>query len=244
MAMPLMMALIGLGVVGIAIALMGDDVTAGSFGWVLGLLMLVVYIVFPIVVMPLFHVQWQRFSHQHSHFGSVQFGFTATFGQYVKAYLHSFGVFIGLLVVFGTVAAILASIFLSDIETGTGWMDQMPLIIGGILLFYALLFAIQPYMKALFFNLAWNNTQIAGQSFRSTVSKWGMVKLGTANLLLTVLTLGFFRPFAVIRTQRYLLENLHLDLEAKGIVILNAMDSHEPAATAEGALDLLGDLDM
>ncbi len=113
-----------------------------------------------------------------------------------------------------------------------------------MLFFYVLIFAIQPYMQAMFFNLAWNNTQIAGQHFRSTVSKWSMVKLGVTNLVLTILTLGLFRPFAVIRTQRYLLEHLHLDLGAKGIVIVNGLDSRDPSSSAEGALDLLGDLDM
>jgi uncharacterized membrane protein YjgN (DUF898 family) len=246
MALPLTMALVGLGAVAIAIVMLGDGKGAGA-GLFVGLLMLVVYVLFPILVMPLFHVQWKRFSHQHSHFGSVQFGFTATLGQYVKAYGQSFGIFFGSLIALVVmVIAVVAWQFRGgqSLANPAELFDKAAVIGVVIVVVYALMFTIQPYMKALFFNLAWNNTQIAGQSFRSTLTKWGMVKLGVTNLVLTVLTLGFFRPFAVIRTQRYLLEHLHLDLAAKGIVMVNSLDQANPTAHAEGALDLLGDLDM
>lgn len=245
MLVPLLMALSGLIVIGIAIAVLKEGANFGAgLGLLLVLLMLVVYVFFPILVMPMFHVQWKRFSHQHSHFGNVQFGFTATLRQYVLAYLQNFGLFFGILILFGILAFVFLFFLSSGFKTGAGWMEKAPTVVVILLLFYALLFVIQPYMKAQFFNLAWNNTQIAGQHFRSTLTRWGMVKLGISNLVLTVLTLGFFRPFALIRTQRYLLAHLHLDLEAKGIVILNTLDSSNPKATAEGALDLLGDLDM
>jgi uncharacterized membrane protein YjgN (DUF898 family) len=242
MALPLGLSLVGLLLVGVGIHFMEQGTISGSLAVAVGILMFAVYILFPFLVMPLFHVQWQQFSHQHSFFGNLRFGFTATLRQYMKAYRHILGAFfLFTVVVLGIGGVLFYTAFKALATVGNPPFGVMVL---GFIALYFLMFAIQPYIKAVFFNLAWNHSSIAGQSFRSSLTRWGMVKLGVANLFLTIVTLGFYRPFAVIRTQRYLLEHLHLDLTQQGAVMVDQLDQVDPAAHAEGALDLLGDVDM
>jgi uncharacterized membrane protein YjgN (DUF898 family) len=241
---PLAIAILGLAIITFASYLLKTD---AKLGLIMGLGLLLVYILFPILVMPVFQVQWKRFAHEHSYFGNAKFGFTATVKQYIKAYVACLFAYAGFLIILGLCFALgLAGVLGMKHEAGVkdGFTRYLPFILIGLACFYALLFTVVPYIRALFFNLAWNNTQIASHKFRAALPVWGMVKLAAGNLLFILLTLGFFRPFAVIRTQRYLLEHLFLDLDASDTDVFKSLSQTNPRAYAEGALDLFGDMDM
>jgi uncharacterized membrane protein YjgN (DUF898 family) len=242
--LPLAMALLGLAAVAIAMQYIGES---GKTSMLIGIILAVVYLLLPIIVMPMFQVQWKRFAHQHSLFGSVRFGFTATVKQYTKVYLSSF--FFFFLVALPAAIAlgwVIAYLF-GNVYRSRGpfsWWDKLPEIIVSFAILYALLFAVAPYLKAKFFNLAWNNTQIGKYSFIADVPVWGLVGVSASNFLFILLTLGFYRPFGVIRTQKYLLAHLHLNTAGEPAEIFKTSNTDDANTVSEGALDLFGDMDM
>jgi uncharacterized membrane protein YjgN (DUF898 family) len=242
--LPLALSLIGLAAVAVAMQFLGES---GKPGMLIGIVLAVVYLLLPIIVMPMFQVQWKRFAHQHSLFGSERFGFSATVKQYTKTYLISFLVFFLLAIpiafVFGMLMAFLFKGEIHSEATFSIWA-KLPEILMGIAVVYVLLFAIAPYLKAKFFNLAWNNTQIGQHSFVADVPVWGLVGVSASNFALILLTLGFYRPFAVIRTQKYLLAHLHLNTAGEPADIFKTSNTGGANTVSEGALDLFGDMDM
>jgi uncharacterized membrane protein YjgN (DUF898 family) len=242
--LPLALSLIGLAVVAVAMQFIGEG---GKPGMLIGIVLTVVYLLLPIIVMPMFQVQWKRFAHEHSLFGTERFGFTATVKQYTKTYLSSFFLFILVLlpavIAFVWVTAYLFGDMYRSRESFS-WWDKLPEITLIIAIFYALLFAVVPYLKAKFFNLAWNNTQIGQHSFVADVPIWGLVGVSASNFALILLTLGFYRPFAVIRTQKYLLAHLHLNTAGEPAEIFKTSNTGGANTVSEGALDLFGDMDM
>jgi uncharacterized membrane protein YjgN (DUF898 family) len=181
--LPLTLALFGL----IALALVMNHLAPGTMGLYLGILVFVTYLLFPILVMPLFHTQWKRYAHMHSFYGNVPFAFDATVKQYAKAYLGCIFVFLGIMIAFGLLALLVVAGILgktSAASKSSSVVRNLPAIFAVIAFLYAVLLTIAPYMKAVFFNLAWGNTQFGSHKFRAALPLWGMVKLAATNLLL------------------------------------------------------------
>ncbi len=113
-----------------------------------------------------------------------------------------------------------------------------------IALSYLLYFAIVgPFFTARFQNLLWNATTSEDLSFTSQLHVRPLVWLTIKNWLLTALTLGLYRPFAVVHTTRMRLEavSLTMDGDADTWVAGNAGDN--PGAAGEFAGDFFG-IDM
>jgi uncharacterized membrane protein YjgN (DUF898 family) len=70
-----------------------------------------------------------------------------------------------------------------------------------------------PYIVVRVSNLAWSNTRFPGIRFRSTLPARAFMKLQTKNALLTLLTLGLYRPFAVVSVYRFRLAHLHIEVD-------------------------------
>jgi uncharacterized membrane protein YjgN (DUF898 family) len=62
-------------------------------------------------------------------------------------------------------------------------------------------------------NLAWSNTAFPGVRFRSTLPARAFMKLQTINVLLTLLSLGLYRPFAVVNVYRFRLAHLQVEVD-------------------------------
>ena len=86
--------------------------------------------------------------------------------------------------------------------------------------FFLLLLASGParaYREARMFHLIWNNTGISQIArFKSTLSTRKFVLLRLKNMLLTTLTIGFYRPFA--RVAEYKMKFESVTLYVKGSV--------------------------
>ncbi len=177
-----------------------------SDGYVNFLLMPLIGYISLFLLMPLAHQQIRRYLTRNSRFGNESFDFHAKAGAFYKPYFVVFAFFI---LFFGT--AIGAAIFLAQGAT----FDQKKmgsLIFGFVLIAYlGFLLFIVPYIYARMQNLIWNATTLGLHRFESRVSARGMFYVMFSNILLIVLTLGLYKPFADIRLMRYRLEHLSLD---------------------------------
>jgi uncharacterized membrane protein YjgN (DUF898 family) len=67
------------------------------------------------------------------------------------------------------------------------------------------------YVGSMTFNLSVSNTVIDGRHrLNATLSPWSMVWIGVSNLLLILVTLGVFYPWARVRIARYMAQNMSL----------------------------------
>ena len=193
---------------------------------------------------PLAHQQITRFIRNNSRYGNGRFAFQSGAGAFYVPYLIVFGV---------SILLILAAIGL-----GAWWVADLPqapagdaarqaeilrIVLVAVMAVYIglLLFAV-PYLGARLQNVIWNNTSLGPVGFVSTLRARDLFGILISNLLLIILTLGLFKPFADLRLVRYRMQHLSLLADADLDAFI-AEREQEVAATGEEMADLF-DLDI
>jgi len=112
------------------------------------------------------------------------------------------------------------------------------LIVGGgmALMAYVLL---GPYQQVRVMNLCLRHTSFPGVRLVSNLSARDFARLQLKNLALTLLTLGLYRPFAVVSAYRYRLDHLALDVD-EGFDHVVSRDTAGGGAAGDGAADFVG----
>ena len=67
--------------------------------------------------------------------------------------------------------------------------------------------------RALSFNLIYHNIRIANNTLYSRVTPWGWFKIALGNIVMMLVTLGLFYPWARVRLTHYLLSNLWVEAQ-------------------------------
>jgi len=111
-------------------------------------------------------------------------------------------------------------------------------VVGGgmALMAYALL---GPYQQVRVMNLCLRHTAFPGVRLVSTLSARGFARLQLKNLALTLLTLGLYRPFAVVSAYRDRLDHLALDVDEGFDHVVSRVTAGGGAA-GDGAADFVG----
>lgn len=111
-------------------------------------------------------------------------------------------------------------------------------IMGGVLAAYLLGFMlVVPYFHARLQNLVWNHTASEQLRFSSTLRFRDLAWMTTKNWVFTLLTLGLYRPFAVINTCRLRVQALRIEVCGS----LDGWDGRDSAAYADAAGEAAGD---
>jgi uncharacterized membrane protein YjgN (DUF898 family) len=173
---------------------------------------------------PLMHARIRRFQHAHLLFGDQHSAYQVKSRRFYRFYLVGGG--LGLLA--GLVAG-MAGGFAGAAAAGNRSGAMFAGVLAGIASLYLAYLLIGPYLIVRVSNLAWSNTCFPGIRFRSTLPARAFMKLQTKNTLLTLLTLGLYRPFAVVSVYRFRLA--HLEIEVDGDI--EAVAAH--MATRAGA---------
>ena len=111
--------------------------------------------------------------------------------------------------------------------------------IGGVILYYLAILLCIPYMTARLANAVWSNTSFAGIRISCDMSARALARLQLVNVLLTILTLGLFRPFAVVRVYKFRLAAMTV-VASGGFEHVLAQAAHAGSASGEGAADFFG----
>lgn len=110
--------------------------------------------------------------------------------------------------------------------------------VGGVIAAYLFAFMlVMPYFNARLQDLVWNHTASEQLRFASALRFRNLARVTAMNWLLTLLTLGLYRPFAVINTWK-------LRLEAVSIHVTGSMagwDGRESAHYADASGEAAGD---
>jgi uncharacterized membrane protein YjgN (DUF898 family) len=183
---------------------------------------------------PVAYRRQKKFIVDHLRYGTQPFTLTATNGNYYKIFF-----FTSLVAVVGfSVYAIVRA----AVEAVPGSvMDPNPAPFRFILLITTALvyLCIYAFFSALATNLLFNTSQAQGTGFKSTLPALGYAWVVLSNTIATALTLGFFHPWASVRTQRYRLAHLSLST-TRGLDGFVAAQAEQVSALGSETSDLLG----
>lgn len=139
--------------------------------------------------LPMWRRAMTRFAIGKLSYGTSDFACEPPAGGYYRTYLLAGLLAVAPLVVAGVLAATLTS--------GALWFLVPPVLLLG----FALL--VRPYVQVRLTNLAWNATTLGDCRFASNQTLGSFWPLNASNLLLTLLTLGLYWPWAKIREAIY-----------------------------------------
>jgi len=178
---------------------------------------------------------------KHYQFGHVSYGDQASSNE--PTVFEFFGIYVAglLLAVAFVVAVFLVALLTIPLDKAlpasmAGMLAGLVAFLGSALMAYVLL---GPYQQVRVFNLALRNTSFPGVRLVSTMSARAFARLQLKNLALTLLTLGLYRPFAVVSAYRYRLAHLQLEAEG-GFGHVVAQVGARSGAAGDGAADFLG----
>ncbi|MFN3861308.1 MAG: YjgN family protein [Roseateles sp.] len=129
---------------------------------------------------------------------------------------------------------------------GFGGSRELALVVlgAGSVLAYLVYFAVvMPYGAARLQNLVWNTTRSEALGFTSQLRFGALFGLTLKNWLLTLLTLGLYRPFAVVATTRLRVEAVSIGCDDDPLDWVAAANAGHEDATGDVAGDFFG-IDM
>ncbi len=195
---------------------------------------------------PIFHAMWRRYAIEHAHFGTAYARTTLNSARFVSTYVIA-AVIIGLIiaVVIGLGFAFGLGGLWASVTGGRSGGFFYFLILAGVFLGYAAVLSFMPLVTAMLQNLCWNKTTFVTRTngnkvaeFLSNLSVSKFVGLQLKNVVLTLLTFGLYRPYAVVATTR-------AKLQAVGVSDFNFMDhvladsEKQDSAMGDEAIDML-----
>ncbi|MGD9807655.1 MAG: YjgN family protein [Deferribacterales bacterium] len=137
---------------------------------------------------------------EHSRFGTKQFGYSGKVGDMYIIFLKTIGV------------ALLLVAFVFAVGFIIGFVGLMPVYAGGQFVMTLSIILSIPivlgYLRASQFNYVFSNVSISGCELKSYMQPKKYVWISVTNYIATILTIGSFIPFAVVRTMKYRYEHM------------------------------------
>jgi uncharacterized membrane protein YjgN (DUF898 family) len=155
---------------------------------------------------PLWHHRLKRFQFSNAAFGRTKFSTSAEVGDFYVAHIFAAMLMGGLLMAVIVIAAIGAVASGAGRQPGAPPGADMPLwFLPTVFIGYVLAFVGgQAITTARIQNAVWNRARLGSLGFICELSIGRVFWIQLSNLLATVLTLGFFRPFAQVRLAKYM----------------------------------------
>jgi uncharacterized membrane protein YjgN (DUF898 family) len=201
-----------------------------------GLLYLGVFLLFPYL-----HYRLKRYQHNFTYFGQARGHIRASLGGYYAVY--GIALLIGLACVGAFAFLMFGAGMAAALGGQRGGAAAALVIMLLIFAFYGVLIGLGPFVMARIQNHVWNNTLLGLVGFESKVKARRLIFIVLTNIVLIILTLGLFTPFAAVRVAKYKLESMTVLSTTDLAGFVAQQSAAEVSATGEGAADLL-DIDF
>ncbi|HZX28611.1 MAG TPA: YjgN family protein [Telluria sp.] len=205
----------------------------GAPAWVIGLSWL------GFLAWPLVHAQLRAFQQGHLRFGAARAEYGGRYREFFLIYLAAAGIALAGIVAM-VLILIVAAFGLQMLLHGNAKGAAITGVLGAVLGVYVFYLLTGPYVFVRIFNHVWNATRLDGLSFASRLSARGYLKLQTRNVVLTLLTLGLYRPWAAVATHRYRVEHMTVHTTRPLDELLADATQEDTGAAGEGAADIFG----
>ncbi|MFA5984127.1 MAG: YjgN family protein [Methylococcaceae bacterium] len=150
-----------------------------------------------------------RYIRNQSAYGNVLFNFNVSIGRlygiYGMVFLYMLFMFAG---TFGV--SYLCGSYLELPDKFAGQLISLSAMVAAMVTYLALLALFYSYVQARMQNLIWQHTLLGEHRFGADMKASKLLGILFSNLLLIVISLGFYKPYAEIRLARYRLEHIHL----------------------------------
>jgi uncharacterized membrane protein YjgN (DUF898 family) len=192
-------------------------------GWVMGLSFAALALLMPLAL------AWtKRYQHGHYLYAGQRSRLEAGTGSFYLYSLKLFG--LSMLVTACFAGAVFAILTLGG---GQGRGAAASVVVATIAFYLAWFVLLMPFGQSRLQNLVWGATRSQAVQCHSALRLWPLVGLTVKNLLLVLLTVGFYWPFAKVAASRMKLQALQLD-------VVGGID-HWQAGAAESSQDATGD---
>ena len=182
-----------------------------------------------------------------AHVGAEHGRWKPVYMDFVKVWLAAVAVFIGAVVAMSLLVAALAG---GSIAMAMGankpmglWMFViiMVAIVGTIFLIFLASAPARAYREARMFQLMWNNIGVSQVArFKCHLPSMGYVWLRSKNMLLTLFTLGLYRPFARVNEYRMKVESVTVFVKGSVEQVAGGMVRQQQGGLGDALADAAG----
>lgn len=209
------------------IAAMGGLLLAlgGSAGKFAGVAILVVTTILIYLMGPYLQYRVRRYYTDGAELGASQFSFHVKALEYYVPYAIAFAVMIAIGLLMSIVLAIVAGVGMGELQNlkdgkTTMGFGGMVVIFAVFASFYFAMLAVAPIIISLVQNMVWRGTSLSQKRFHSDLRTPRFVKVWMLVTLLTVFTLGLYRPFAAVKLAKLRVEALSWNGSADDMIAL------------------------
>jgi uncharacterized membrane protein YjgN (DUF898 family) len=165
------------------------------------------------LMLPFAHQRLKAYQHDNSFFGQTRFSFHARPGQFYLIYLMMLAGFLalGIVLAMAGIGGMFKPLMLAQ-QHGERVDPKAVLKAIGILYGALILISviIGPVIHALLTNLIWSNTRLGEHRIECHMSPLQLMWVTVSNLVLVVVTLGLFIPWAMVRMTRLHVESISI----------------------------------
>jgi uncharacterized membrane protein YjgN (DUF898 family) len=187
---------------------------------------------------PLMHGAMKQYQHRHLEFGSQRAAFDVSKRKFYRPYFAVLG--LGLAALIATSLAITAVTFAVASVSGKPGLAVYAPLAGSIAMVYVIYLVAGPYVQVRVGNMVWSRTTFPGVTISSHLKARSYVRLQSVNAVLTLLSLGLYRPFAVVRAYEYRLAHMTVQTDDNFERIAAGVTQSSRAASSDGVADFLG----
>ena len=181
-------------------------------------------------LVPLLYQRLKQFQHGKAWFGQTPFSFSAAPRPFYAIYGRAALMMVGILVLIFALMILAAMLGKAVGQSAAVFVLIAPI--------YLLAFvALGAYVAARLGNLVWNSTMLGQHRFESTLAMKPLMWIQISNVLLVLLTVGFYLPWAMVRLARYRAENLSL-IPAAPLEDFLSSSEGDVGAVGEETLDM------
>ncbi len=224
-----------------------EDAAPGSDEAATGGLILLAVAGAAMLLVPLFLWMLKKYQHGHYALGQVQTELRTSAGSFYVIALKTIGVSL-LAAMAGAVVALVfggggALALFSGGGRGKGAAAAaavIALLIALTVIYIAVILVVQPYVVSRMQNLVWGRTGSSQVRFESDLRFWPLLWLTLKNLLLTIVTLGLYWPFAKVAMARMRLQAVTVVTRQAPDELVGSLRERADDAAGDAAGDLFG----
>ena len=194
-----------------------------------------------LIVYPLFQANWRHYAIDNSHYGSLGLSTALRARDFLAIYLAVIALWF--LLALPAIVLVAAIDRIAELGAGRGYdtrfVTQGSTVLAGALA-YCMASSIWPSLSARLQNLTWGSTRLDGHQINSRLDALRFARLQLKNLLLTVVTLGLYRPFAVVATAHMRVAAVSIQFDDDLRRVLAGVQAPEQTAVGAETLDIMG----
>jgi uncharacterized membrane protein YjgN (DUF898 family) len=182
----------------------------------------------------------RQYQQRNLRYGTEQAEFELPVRKFFPIYLKCFGLALAAVIVMFIVVALIGVIVATTGGKNAGAMvGGLTAVFAGLGTIYIIYLFVLPYMQTRIANLVWSNTRFNGLEINCTMGARKFMWLQTKNVVFTLLTLGLYRPFAVVKVYEFRLANVTLSAPF-GVDHCVGQAARPASAASDGVADFLG----